>query len=108
MKIICISDTHGQHENLIVPNGDLLIHAGDITSTGDKEDLIKFNNWLGNLPHKYKIVIAGNHDFYYEIHPEETKKIFSNAIYLNDSGVSIEGLIFGVRPFLLLSIIGLL
>ena len=91
MKIICISDTHGQHENLIVPNGDMLIHAGDITSTGDKEDLVKFNNWLGNLPHKYKIVIAGNHDFYCESHPEETKEILSNAIYLNGSGVSIEG-----------------
>ena len=92
MKIICISDTHNQHENLIVPDGDLLIHAGDITSTGDKEDLIKFNNWFGNLPHKYKIVIAGNHDFYCETHPEETHQILSNAIYLNDSGVTIEGL----------------
>ena len=92
MKIICISDTHNQHKNLTVPDGDLLIHAGDITSNGDKEDLIKFNNWLGNLPHKHKMVIAGNHDFYAESHPEETKQILSNAIYLNDSGVFIEGL----------------
>ena len=91
MKIICISDTHERHGNLTVPDGDMLIHAGDITSTGDKEDLIKFNNWLGNLPHKYKIVIAGNHDFYCEAHPEETRQILSNAIYLNDGGVLIEG-----------------
>ena len=92
MKIICISDTHNQHENLSVPNGDMLIHAGDITSTGERQDLVKFNDWLGRLPHKYKIVIAGNHDFYAENHPEETRQILSNAIYLNDSGVLIEGL----------------
>ena len=73
MKIICLSDTHNQHEHLSVPNGDILIHAGDITSTGEREDFIKFNDWLGRLPHKHKIVIAGNHDFYAENYPEETK-----------------------------------
>ena len=92
MKIICISDTHNQHENLIIPHGDMLIHAGDITSTGKREELIKFNDWLGLLPHQYKIVIAGNHDFYCEIYPQETKQILSNAVYLNDTGITIEGL----------------
>jgi hypothetical protein len=34
LKIVCISDTHGKHRNLKVPDGDVLVHAGDITSKG--------------------------------------------------------------------------
>ena len=63
MKIVCISDTHGLHWNLTVPDGDILIHAGDVTRYGTFEDLYDFNKYLGSLPHPYKIVIAGNHDF---------------------------------------------
>ncbi len=31
MKIICISDTHNLHKDLKIPDGDMLIHAGDMT-----------------------------------------------------------------------------
>lgn len=31
MKIVCISDTHGRHWPLDIPDGDILIHAGDFT-----------------------------------------------------------------------------
>ena len=34
LRIVCISDTHGKHRNLVVPDGDVLVHAGDITSKG--------------------------------------------------------------------------
>ena len=34
LKIVCISDTHGKHRSLKVPDGDVLVHAGDITSKG--------------------------------------------------------------------------
>ncbi len=34
LSIVCISDTHGKHRNLVVPDGDVLVHAGDITSKG--------------------------------------------------------------------------
>lgn len=34
LKIVCISDTHNKHRNLKVPDGDVLVHAGDITSKG--------------------------------------------------------------------------
>ena len=63
MKIVCISDTHCQHRQIVIPNGDLLIHAGDFLSTGWEADaLIDFDDWLGELPHPHKVVIAGNHD----------------------------------------------
>jgi Icc-related predicted phosphoesterase len=92
MRIICISDTHNLHNQISIPDGDILIHAGDITSIGEKEIIINFNNWLGRLPHKHKIVIAGNHDFCFENEPVQTEKLLTNAIYLNNNGVEIEGL----------------
>jgi Icc-related predicted phosphoesterase len=92
MKIVCISDTHSLHRKTIIPDGDILIHAGDFTNIGEKEIIIDFNNWLGNLPHKYKIVVAGNHDLFFENNSIEAQKLVTNAIYLNNSGVEIEGL----------------
>jgi Icc-related predicted phosphoesterase len=92
MKIICISDTHNLHKDLKIPDGDILIHAGDMTCVGGIDELKEFNQWLGTLPHRHKIVIAGNHDLYLDHVPSLANLLITNAIYLNDSGVEIEGL----------------
>jgi Icc-related predicted phosphoesterase len=92
MKIICISDTHNLHKDLKIPNGDILIHAGDMTCVGGMDEIKEFNEWLGTLPHRYKIVIAGNHDLYLESVPLLANLLITNAIYLNDSGIELEGL----------------
>ncbi len=34
MKVVLISDSHGQHHHLELPPGDLLVHAGDFTPLG--------------------------------------------------------------------------
>lgn len=91
MKIVCISDTHGKHQGLEVPEGDLLIHAGDVSRRGKPKEIRKFNDWLGTLPHPYKVVIAGNHDWLFENAPEEAEALITQAVYLNDSGVNIQG-----------------
>ncbi|KAF9505568.1 hypothetical protein BS47DRAFT_1353829 [Hydnum rufescens UP504] len=57
---VCISDTHSQ--TFEVPDGDILLHSGDLTSCGKEEELNHTLQWLASLPHKLKIVIAGNHD----------------------------------------------
>ena len=36
-----------------VPEGDILIHAGDFTNYGRREEAEKFNTWLGTLPHRW-------------------------------------------------------
>ena len=92
MKIVAIADTHEMHRELAVPNGDILIHAGDITYTGSLGALLDFNDWLGDLPHAYKIVIAGNHDRTLGQNWTLGLKMFTNAIYLQNSGVEIQGL----------------
>jgi hypothetical protein len=58
-EIVCISDTHEKHLNLNLPKGDILIHSGDFSLRGKIENIQKFNDFLGLLPYKHKIVIAG-------------------------------------------------
>ena len=94
MKIICLSDTHGQHNlfNEKLPAlADMVIHAGDLTKVGSIQGVQKFIDWFTNLPYKYKIFIAGNHDF--ALQEEKSMIRFpENVIYLENSGVVIEGI----------------
>ena len=59
IRIVCISDTHNDDCSAKLPNGDILIHAGDMTDGGTMEELQKAYNWISKLPHKLKIVVAG-------------------------------------------------
>ncbi len=72
MKIVAISDTHGMHRKFKIPDGDLFIHAGDFTNVGELDQVKDFNDWLGELPHTHKVVIAGNHDLSLARAPEIT------------------------------------
>lgn len=100
MRIVCISDTHSLHRKIKeVPPGDVLVHAGDITSRGDLEDLVDFNKWLGELPHQHKVVIAGNHDFCFQQEPVKSAALITNAVYLRDSAVEIGGKKFYGSPW---------
>lgn len=90
MKLVLISDTHGKHRQLELPAGDMLIHAGDISRHGEMDTIQDFNDWLAELPFKYKVVIAGNHDFCFETLVGQ--KLLTNATYLQDSAIVIEGL----------------
>lgn len=117
MKIVCISDTHNQHEKLTLPEGDVLIHAGDWTGTGTHKQIISFIRWFANQPHKHKILIAGNHEttldlsFYqtnwsqfhskYPIRAHELKSYVlreEGIIYLENYEAVIEGVKFYGSP----------
>ena len=95
MKTVFISDTHGLHHQLAgLPEGDLIIHGGDMTRRGTPEEVEDFLNWFINLPYRHKIFIAGNHDFYFE---HFTRQQIQNDLpedchYLLNSGVNIEGI----------------
>jgi len=94
LKVIAISDTHGYHDLLTLPSGDVLIHAGDVSSQGSKQEVQDFLQWFSDLNYEHKIFIAGNHDFFFERADSDmiTSIIPDNVIYLNDSGISIGGL----------------
>jgi len=93
LKTTFISDTHGFHNKLQGLEGDMIIHAGDVSSKGTKAQVEDFLNWFKNLSFKYKIFIDGNHDFFFEeaIALELKNILPDKVIYLNDSGVEIEG-----------------
>jgi len=95
MKIVMTSDTHEKHRQLVVPDGDIFIHSGDFSEGSDKntvKSVQDFNAWLGELPHKHKIVVAGNHDFLFQNLPVEAESLLTNATYLRDMPVVVEGL----------------
>lgn len=54
---MCISDTHGLTDNLKLPEGDVLIHAGDFTNVGSPDDVEKFNDYLKKQDFKYKSLL---------------------------------------------------
>jgi Icc-related predicted phosphoesterase len=68
MRLVCISDTHNQHDKLgVLPDGDVLIHAGDWTGTGTQKQVISFIRWFSSQPHKHKVLISGNHEITLDI-----------------------------------------
>lgn len=95
MKIVCIADTHSRHRDVEIPDGDVLIHAGDISLHGEIETFMDFNEWLGELPHSFKIFTVGNHD---RIRSTLVQKIVSNGIFLNDTALSFGGIKFYGSP----------
>lgn len=62
VRFVVISDTHStEPEN--VPDGDVLLHSGDLTKLGSHDEVKAALDWIVSLPHPIKVIIAGNHDF---------------------------------------------
>ncbi|XP_071791351.1 metallophosphoesterase MPPED2-like isoform X1 [Asterias amurensis] len=117
VRFVCISDTHNQAARLLptIPDGDVLIHGGDFTNVGSLKEIKQFNDFMGKLPHRHKIVIAGNHEVTFdrqlmteqnshvfmsfatalqEVKQEDWKHIpshLTNCTYLEDAEVNIMG-----------------
>ncbi|MDQ3799180.1 MAG: metallophosphatase domain-containing protein [Acidobacteriota bacterium] len=93
-RIVCLSDTHNySSEQIRIPDGDILIHAGDATIQGTIDEIVWFNEWFAALPHRHKIFVAGNHDRLFETNNRIARKLLSDEIvYLQDSAAEIENL----------------
>jgi len=136
VRFVCISDTHSYESktNLkgptaleAIPEGDVLLHCGDFTNVGRLQEVEAFAAWFGLLPHKRKILIAGNHDlclhpetysttsarfggprrqnsdknYAFEIYAKARSMIeaIPNCEYLCDSGTSVEGISLWGSPW---------
>ncbi|GMH81716.1 hypothetical protein TrVE_jg3098 [Triparma verrucosa] len=71
VRFVAISDTHGLHDKPVssvkaslLPEGDVLLHAGDFTNVGSAKDLANFAAFTRACEEHFSevIVIAGNHD----------------------------------------------
>jgi Icc-related predicted phosphoesterase len=99
LTIVAISDTHGRHRALKIPPGDVLVHAGDLTRRGKFQELDELDELFASLPHRYKVVIAGNHDWCFQEQPAAAAARLKHAIYLQDEGVTLEGVRFWGSPW---------
>ncbi|XP_038047109.1 metallophosphoesterase MPPED2-like isoform X2 [Patiria miniata] len=115
-RFVCISDTFSRTSHMAkIPEGDILIHAGNFSNIGLPREVVAFNEFLGHLPHRHKIVIAGNHEVTFdrqlmteqnshvfmsfatalqEVKQEDWKHIpalLTNCTYLEDAEVNIMG-----------------
>jgi len=105
MRIIAIADVHNQQVH--VPDGDVLVVAGDLTGSGTLTQIKQVAAWLKTQSHKHKVIIAGNHDFcldkdskYGALVPEAVKALQdAGCTYLMDSGCEIEGKKFYGSPW---------
>lgn len=93
-RIVCLSDTHNCHDQITVPDGDILIHAGDATIRGTHSEVEDFLSWFSRLPHRHKIFVAGNHDWLFETENEFARILSAkfNLNYLQDSSIEIGNL----------------
>lgn len=115
-RFVCISDTHGNHEELngMLPQGDVLLHSGGFSMTGQEDEVVAFAKWLGAQAFEQKVVIAGSHDttfhadFYNSrggqrlhgaqmVNPDDVRAAFlhaagSSVYYLQDESHFVHGI----------------
>jgi Icc-related predicted phosphoesterase len=102
MKIVVISDTHGQHEQLGDLSGDVLIHCGDLCNgfSGDADDIQRLDAWFGRQQFARIFCVGGNHDFALERRVAGSAyELFRNATYLEDECAEFEGVRFYGAPW---------
>lgn len=102
MRIVVISDTHSNKLSDLLPDGDILIHAGDFSNSGSVLEVTKFNEECGKILHKYTFgiyVCPGNHDFLAERSQNLCRDILSNANLMIDESLVISGIKFYFSPW---------
>lgn len=94
MRVVAVSDTHGRHARVEVPECDLLVHAGDLTRRGSRDETLEVLDWMTQQPAAHTVFVAGNHDLWAEAEPERllAESRARGLHYLCDSGTTLLGL----------------
>lgn len=101
-NILIISDTHGKHRKLTIPqNIEIIIHCGDICNDGDLDEIQDFFNWYSSLEIPHKIFVNGNHDWPFELEPNSAIDLIpDNIIWLREKSIKLKGIkITGINPY---------
>lgn len=120
VRVVCISDTHNEHEGLRLPDGDVLIHTGDIlTESGMRHVLeggevapegdallAEFAHWFGAQRYEHKVLVGGNHDSVLEALGRERVQAILDAscaygevVYLQDNVATLGRLTIYGSPY---------
>jgi predicted phosphodiesterase len=100
-RFVCWSDTHGRHDAIPAhsyPEADVLLHGGDFTNAGEKEQIESFSKWLEAYPAKHKVIVAGNHDitFHEEYYLDRGAARFHRQAVPDPSSARLN---FEVKPY---------
>jgi len=108
LRICCISDTHTYHDLLSVPEGDVLLHCGDVLRADRGGDEAKWEArvaalgaWLRRHPHRRKLVTGGNHDATLErLPPSRVDELLGEGVdFLSNEGLAVDGVRLFVSPY---------
>ena len=101
-RVVAVADLHG-HLPLDLPDGDLLVIAGDVCPLADHSVPFqaawleeRLYPWMDALPHAEIVWIAGNHDFACQ---EDGWRPGGRGSYLLDSGAEASGLTLHGTPW---------
>ena len=86
IRVVCISDTHDSTA-VAIPPGDILIHAGDLTNSGTAADVQRQVHWIRAQPHPVKVVVAGNHDSWFDPRSRAEQDLRAGASAVDLDGV---------------------
>ncbi|MCP9263652.1 Metallophosphoesterase MPPED2 [Dirofilaria immitis] len=116
VRFVCMACLHQSFPHpQSIPLGDILIVAGNFTLFGGPDEVEDFSKYLKQLPHTFKIVIAGGNEYTFDdrfvkvsdikhmpqviisalIYPISDAAKLEDAIYLKDSSMKL----FGIRIY---------
>jgi len=100
VRIVSVADTHTFQADLTVPDGDVFIHAGDMCRGGTLAELTGVADWIRALPHRHKIIVAGNHDWCFTRERANALALLGpDVVYLQDRRHVIDDVVFWGSPW---------
>jgi len=91
LRVVAISDSHNHHRRIRVPDGDVLLHTGDVSENGTLEELEVFLAWFAAQPHRIKCFCPGNHDMLFDQLPVESRWIIPQGVtFLHDEALVLD------------------
>lgn len=81
VTIVCVSDTHNSQPSL--PDGDILIHSGELTQSGPLKELQATLTWPRAQPYPTKIVVTDNHDMLLDIARDNSDQAIAERAQLD-------------------------
>ena len=94
MKLALLSDTHMRHRSIAVPEVDVVVHAGDFSRRGTRDEALAFLRWFSALPAGAKVLTAGNHEYWAEADPAGMRALARahGVTYLEGEAADVAGL----------------
>lgn len=94
LELTFISDTHGHHQDIELPGGDILIHSGDFMQySRDPKCAEEFLDWFNQQNYSSCILVAGNHERFVQISHDEFRGMltaYKYVDYLQDEAIEIQ------------------